>query len=94
VFGLKRFFQQSHPISHLWKQGLMCCSFDSFQFGLRVFFNSSTQFHLWKQGLKDVLLFWFLSSLVLRVFFNPIPTYESRIEWCAAPLWFLSLCLS
>jgi hypothetical protein len=28
-----------------------------FVFGLRVFFNSPTQFHLWKQGLSDVLLF-------------------------------------
>jgi hypothetical protein len=28
-----------------------------FVFGLRVFFNSPTNFYLWKQGLSDVLLF-------------------------------------
>jgi hypothetical protein len=31
----------------------------------------------------------------LKLFFNSptIPTYKAGIEWCAAPLWFLSLCL-
>jgi hypothetical protein len=108
---------------------VMCCSFviPFFVFGLKVFFNSPTQFHLWKQGLSDVLFLWFLSlCLVLRVFFNsptqflpikqglvmccfvipffvfglkrfstvlPNSTHEAGIEWCAALLWFLSLCL-
>jgi ABC-type uncharacterized transport system permease subunit len=47
VFGLKSIFQQSYPIS-TYKAGIedvLLFVIPFFMFGLRVFFNSPTQFH-------------------------------------------------
>jgi hypothetical protein len=46
LFGLKSIFQQSYPIlTYESRDWVMCCSFvPFFTFGLRVFFNSPTQF--------------------------------------------------
>jgi hypothetical protein len=106
----------------------MCCSFviPFFVFGLKVFFNSPTQFLPMKAGIEwCAALLWFLSlCLVLEYFNSPtIPTYKAGLSdvllfcdsflcvwswsifqqsypilpmkagWCAALLWFLSLCL-
>jgi hypothetical protein len=75
----------------------MCCSFviPFFVFGLRDFFNSPTQFLPMKAGIE-----WCAALCVpffvfgLRYFQQSYNFYLwSRIEWCAALLWFLSLCL-
>jgi hypothetical protein len=79
---LRVFFNS--PISTYEKQGLsdvLLFVIPFFVFGLRVFFNSPTQFLPMKQGLSDVLLFCDSLSLrlVLRVFSTVLPnTYESR----------------
>jgi hypothetical protein len=92
---LKVFFS---PIStYESRDWVMCCSlwFLS-RLVLRVFFNSPISTYE-KQGLSDVLLFvipFFVFGL--RVFFNSPTQFlpiKAGIEWCAALLWFLSLCL-
>jgi hypothetical protein len=80
-----KYFQQS-TISTYDRDWVMCCSFviPFFVFGLKVFFNSPTQF-LPMKGC-DVLLFCD-SFLVfgLRVF-STVTQYllKAGIEWCAA----------
>jgi hypothetical protein len=87
----KSIFQQSYPI-YLWKQGLsdvLLFVISFLTFGLRVFFNSPTQFLPIKQGLSDVLLFWFLSFVWSKIFFNS-PTHHQSRDWVmCCSLWFL-----
>jgi hypothetical protein len=107
LFGL-RVVKAVLPSSYLWKSifnsptqfylwsrlvDVLCSLWLlSFTFGLRVFFNSPTQFLPMKAGIEwCAALLWFLCVLVLRFFNLQFPPMKAGIEWCAALLWFLSL---
>jgi hypothetical protein len=86
------------PTSYLWKQGLsdvLLFVIPFFVFGLKYFSTVLPNSYLWKQGLSDVLLFCdsFLCVWIKSIF-GPTNFYLwKQVEWCAALLWFLSLCL-
>jgi hypothetical protein len=78
------------PKFYLWSRDWWCCSF-VITFGLRSIFQQSYPFLPMKAGLSDVLLF--VIPFFSLVFFSTVlPNFYlwSRVEWCAALLWFLS----
>jgi hypothetical protein len=91
------FFQQSYPF-HLWKQGLsdvLLFVIPFFVFGLKIFFNSPTQFPTYKAGIEWCaalwIIFWRDSMSIFQQSCPFLPMKAGLSD--AAPFVILSLCL-